>query len=111
MKVLRKEIPWTDPYDLFVLLKGDEPSLLLESLGGGRKTSRYSFIGITPKIIISNKGKEIKVLHNNNTESVSCGNPFEMVRGLLKKREVLYPQDIPPFAGGAVGYFGYDMVH
>lgn len=111
MKVLRKEIPWTDPYDLFVLLKGDEPSFLLESLGRGRKTSRHSFIGITPQIIIRSKGKEIKVLHSNNTESVSCGNPFETVRDLLKKREVLHPGDIPPFAGGAVGYFGYDMVH
>lgn len=110
MKVLRKEIPWSDPYDLFLLLKGDEPSFFLESLGRGGKTSHYSFIGVTPQIIIRNKGTEIEVLDSNNVGSVSRGNPFEAARDLLGKRKLLHSPDIPPFAGGAVGYFGYDMV-
>src|SRR3989304_4822108 len=107
MKVLRKEIPWSDPYNLFVLLKGDEPSFLLESLGRGRKTSRYSFIGITPKIIIRNKGKEIKVLHNNNAESVSCGRLRRFDRSRGRHRPGGTRRFDRTRGAGAVGYFGY----
>ena len=110
MKILYKEIPWIDPFDAFVLLKRDEPSFLLESLGGDTNTSRYSFIGTSPKIIIKNKGNKTEIVYTNSAGAIDV-DPLRTIREILKRKEVISPKNLPPFAGGAVGYFGYDMVH
>lgn len=109
MKIHYKEIPWRDPFDAYVLLKGDEPSFLLESLGGLIKTSRYSFIGINPGMIMRSKGKDIKILRPLDTRSVE-GDPLEMIRRLLKGKRCMTAEGLPPFIGGAAGYFGYDVI-
>lgn len=109
MKIHYKEIPWIDPFDAYVLLKGDEPSFLLESLGGLIKTSRYSFIGINPGMIMRSKGKDIKILRHRDTKSVE-GDPLEMIRQLLQGERFITAEGLPPFIGGAAGYFGYDVI-
>lgn len=130
MKILYKEIPWIDPFDAYVSLRGDGPSFLLESLGGNLKTSRYSFIGTNPKIIITSKGNNIKISNVSHSEPTH-GDPLgkmgtlpifslekiwevsltPFIRHLLKRKEIINQIGLPPFMGGAAGYFGYDLVH
>lgn len=98
MNIVYKEIPWINPFDCFFRLRGDGPSIFLESHGGSPKTSRFSYIGITPEIIINGK--------LNDTVA-----PIELLRQLLRKNRVPRVDGIPPFVGGVAGYFGYDTIH
>jgi len=107
---LCKEIQWINPFDAFILLKADSPSFLLESQRGSTKTSRYSFIGIYPEKIIVSKKKETTVFCNGNIESYK-GNPLEIIRQYIRKRRIENINGLPPFIGGAVGYFGYNIVN
>jgi len=109
MKIQYKEIPWRDPFDTYVLLKGDEPSFLLESLGGVIKTSRYSFIGINPSMIIKSKGRDIKIMRLHDTES-GQGDPLIMIRRIIEERRCMNEEGLPPFVGGMAGYLGYDVI-
>lgn len=107
-----KKIPWQDPFITYAKLKGAGPSFLLESPAesGSLRTSRYSFIGVNPSIVIEGKGDQVKITKDNDIRILN-GNPLEVVKSILKKREMERIPGLPPFAGGAVGYLGYDMVH
>ncbi len=98
MYTICNEIPWIDPFDCFIRLRGDGPSFLFESHAGSPKTSRYSFIGVDPKIIINGRVDTLNV-------------SVEMLRQLLLKNSVPRIDGIPPFVGGIVGYFGYGAAH
>ena len=98
MSIIFNEIPWTDPFDCFIRVRGDGPSFLLESHAGSPKTSRYSFIGVDPEIIINGRS-------DNPDISV------ELFRQLSLKNTVSGISGIPPFIGGIVGYFGYGSAH
>lgn len=88
-------------------------SFLLESVEGGEKIARYSFLGCDPKIVFKSKGTSIQIIYKNGSheriEKLS-GNPFEHLRTLIKKYEPHKIEGLPRFHGGAVGYIGYDMV-
>ena len=73
-------------------------------------TSRYSFIGVNPSIVIEGKGDKVKIAEGNDIRILN-GNPLEVVKSILKNREMTGIPGLPPFTGGAVGYLGYDMVH
>jgi anthranilate synthase component 1 len=75
------------------LLAGDGPCFLLESVEGGDRVARWSFLGAAPSGEIS--GAE--------------GNPFELLKR-LPAATLADGDDLPPFTGGAVGYAGYDAV-
>ena len=109
MKIIYKEIPWINPFDAFVQIKRDEPSFILESLGMSTKTSRYSFIGTRPRVLITSNNNSITISNNSQNQSLG-GDPLETMRYYLMKKGVLNIHGLPPFIGGAVGYFGYDMV-
>lgn len=84
---------------------------LLESVEGGEKWGRYSFLGFDPVQVWEVRGKEIH-LHQGQKTSVMPhrGDPLGRLREMLKKRPGARVEGLPRFWGGAVGYLGYDMV-
>lgn len=90
---------------------GGAPSFLLESVVGGEKWARYSFLGSNPSKIIRGWGKKIEIKETGKKTVV-----FETedpAAALQKELSVYTPVDVPGlprFSGGLVGYMGYDMV-
>lgn len=84
---------------------------LLESVEGGEKWGRYSFLGFNPiarvkckngKITIEENEKKIKIIHSLK--------PFEILRIYLSKYKAPRITGLPPFTGGFLGYFSYSMI-
>lgn len=82
---------------------------LLESIEGGEKWGRYSFLGFDPIIHVSCKNKEV-VIDDGNRKVIPSEQPFEVLRELLNKYKAPKLADLPPFTGGLVGYFSYEMI-
>lgn len=82
---------------------------LLESIEGGEKWGRYSFIGFDPKSrIYYKKGKLI--IEGEGEKEVITDKPFDAVRDFLKDYKTPKFENILPFTGGLVGYFSYSMI-
>ncbi|MQF69362.1 anthranilate synthase component I [SAR202 cluster bacterium AD-804-J14_MRT_500m] len=76
-------------------------SFLLESVEGGERMGRYSFIGTEPyKVVTTGPGQEL-----------GCVDPLNPVQEELKQYRVVPVSGLPRFHGGAVGYLAYDAVH
>ncbi len=82
---------------------------LLESIEGGEKWGRYSFIGFNPIAHVACKNGEI-IIEGNEKKKVHSLKPFEVLRSYLEEYKAPRLPGIPPFAGGFVGYFSYGMV-
>lgn len=82
---------------------------LLESVEGGEKWGRYSFIGFNPKSRIYYKNKELTI-EGEGARKIKTDKPFDVVRDFLKDYKTPKFENIPPFTGGLVGYFGYSMI-
>ncbi len=90
---------------------GGSPSFLLESVIGGEKWARYSFLGSRPSRIIKAKGSLVEIRDAKaGVQKSEVDNPLETVaREIASYRPVQVP-GLPRFYGGLVGYIGYDMV-
>jgi anthranilate synthase component 1 len=86
-------------------------SFLLESVEGGEKWARYSFIGFNPSVVFRSKRKKIEILRNGKRSSLETeGDPLDELKRLMAEYRVVKDDALPRFFGGAVGYIGYDMV-
>lgn len=89
-------------------------SYLLESATSGERLNvgRYSFIGISPEKIIKNNGKAILVTNSAGEvqEKIKNSTLNQYLKKYLQKINVLQIENLPPFSGGLVGYFGYEMI-
>jgi anthranilate synthase component 1 len=98
------------PVSAFLRLASDEPqSFLLESVEGGEKVGRYTFIGIRPYRTILSRGTSISINERGKTRSVQ-GDVFALLKDLLAGQNPAHIAGLPPFTSGAVGFFAYDIV-
>ena len=84
-------------------------SFLLESIEGGEKIARYTFLGADPFLIVTAVGDRIEIRRNGRTTR-RRGNLFEILPELTSQFRPAGGEGLPPLTAGAVGYIGYDMV-
>ncbi len=85
-------------------------TFLLESVVGGERFGRYSFIGLPASTLLRSHGKRIEVVrHGEVIESVE-GNPLDFIAEFQSRYKVAISPGMPRFCGGLAGYFGYDAV-
>src|SRR5262245_66171921 len=98
---------------MFRALDDGATSFLLESVEGGEKWARYSFVGTGARAIFRARGREAEWLEGGRTTRLEApGDPLELLRARLAEyRPVAAPGlELPRFAGRAVGMIGYDWV-
>jgi len=103
-------LPTADVCELYrrVAVPG-RPSFLLESGKGGPAIARYSFLGSDPYLMLSGKDGRYE-LRGRDRATVHDGDPFVALASLMRASKIPQPEGLPPFFGGAVGYFSYDLV-
>jgi anthranilate synthase component 1 len=98
------------PVSAFLRLASDEPqSFLLESVEGGEKVGRYTFIGIRPYRTILARGTSIVIQEQGKSKSLQ-GDIFAILKEMLAGQTPAKIPGLPPFTSGAVGFFAYDVV-
>jgi anthranilate synthase component I len=107
------------PVSAFLKLRGDGPAFLLESAEQGR-LGRWSFLGFRPRSILrwwdgllSEWGADSAAESGQGAppdRTAEAPDPYAAVAEYLGRYEIAEPDELPPFAGGAVGFFGYDLV-
>ncbi len=98
------------PVTAFLKL-GGSPSFLLESVEGGEKWARYSFLGSRPSKIIKGSGKTVEIINGKTPPVViESDNPVDIIKREISRYRPVEIRDLPRFFGGLVGYMGYDMV-
>jgi anthranilate synthase component I len=98
------------PVSAFLRLASDEPqSFLLESVEGGEKVGRYTFIGVRPYRTILSRGSSIVIDERGKSRSLQ-GDVFALLKELLAGQTPAHIAGLPPFTSGAVGFFAYDVV-
>lgn len=98
------------PVSAFRKLDDGRFSYLLESIEGGEKWGRYSFLGSSPSLIVRSKGNLVETIENGVASIVTVEDPLECIRAVLARFTPVEVEGLPRFFGGAVGYLGYDMV-
>jgi len=98
------------PVSAFMKLRRGKYSYLLESIEGGDRIGRYSFLGRDPSVIIKSKGRESQVIRDGHVETINDIPPMTVLKNELYKHTAAAIEGLPPFIGGAVGYMSYDAV-
>ena len=83
---------------------------LLESVEGGEKWGRYSFLGYDPVMRVSCFRNKVEIEEDGKIKSIETEDSFQVIRDILKKYRSPKIEDMPPFTGGFVGYFAYAMI-
>jgi anthranilate synthase component 1 len=101
------------PLSLFRKIDDGRAAFLLESVEGGEKWARYSFLGTGARAIFRAFGSRVEWVEGGRTEEIDAGgDPLGVLRERLRAYDAVKPADfaLPRFIGGAVGMVGYDWV-
>jgi len=94
------------PVSAYLKLRGTGPSFLLESAEGGQRVGRWSFLGVQQRSVIRLDNGVLTI----DGRQRAFDDPYAAVTEELERYRAAPLADLPPFAGGAVGMFGYDLV-
>jgi anthranilate synthase component 1 len=98
------------PVSAFLSIAAKEPcSFLLESVEGGEKVGRYTFLGARPYMVLTARGSGIVIQRGKRRERKES-RILDEVRRLLHQHRPAHIAGLPPFTAGAVGFFAYDFV-
>ena len=99
------------PVSAFLKTARGEHAFLLESVVGGDKWGRYSFLGSEPAAVFTSRGTTVSLHeHGREPRSFAAADPLEALRELLAGYRPVPVAGLPRFFGGAVGYVAYDAV-
>src|SRR5579862_2429054 len=101
------------PVSAYLKLARGRYGYLLESVEGGERLARYSFIGADPSMVLRVRDgvaerRWLSGAHAGQVERIPCADTLEVVRAELERRPVASVPNLPRFHGGAVGYLAYE---
>ena len=89
---------------------GEQEAFLLESVEGGERIGRYTFLGVHPYMILESRGDDEITVRRGRMVERSKEKLFDMLARLLREHQPATLPDLPPFNCGAVGFIAYDAV-
>ena len=101
------------PLGAYSKIRQDGPAFLFESIVGGERISRYSFLGAQPRKIFRIFEEETHIQQmDGSCETVPTpADPLALIEEEMNRYKPVDLPDMPPFCGGAVGYVGHEFVH
>lgn len=107
VKVMELERPCR-PHEIFELLANEPYAVFLDSGMDRERLGRYSFLASRPKLVVRSKGNLIDMVEGQSHRRFT-GNPFEELKELLSRYHRPALPGLPPFQGGFLGFFAYDL--
>jgi len=101
------------PISVYMKLRGDGPSFLLESVEGGERIARYSFIGVHPRAEYILRDGQVDITENGLPRTVKLdpnSDPTRFLQDEMNRFKFEPQAGVPRFIGGLVGYLGYEAV-
>ncbi len=99
------------PVSAYIKLGGARYSYLLESVEGGEKWGRYTFLGADPACVFTYTGDTVTLLRHGRSETYKAdGDPLFELKKIMSSFKPVTTPGLPRFFGGAVGYLSYDSV-
>ncbi|HEY0370321.1 MAG TPA: anthranilate synthase component I [Chthoniobacterales bacterium] len=100
------------PVSAFHKLDSGGYSFLFESTEKNDVSGRFSFVGADPRVVIKSRGRAITIVENGNERRFETArDPLHELRELMAEFRFVAQPDLPRFAGGAVGFIGYDAIN
>jgi anthranilate synthase component 1 len=100
------------PVSAFKKLDSGGYSFLFESTEKNDVSGRFSFVGVDPRAVLQTYGREVRIIEHGNERRVeTSSDPLDEVRKLMARFQFVSQPELPRFAGGAVGYIGYETIH
>src|SRR6266446_638955 len=100
------------PVSAFKKLESGSYSFLFESTEKNDVSGRFSFVGSDPRLIIRSHGRKIQVIDQGRQHRFeTMTDPLDEIRKLMARYQVVSLPEMPRFAGGAVGFLGYEAIN
>jgi anthranilate synthase component 1 len=99
------------PVSAFKKLDCGGDSFLFESTEKNDVSGRFSFVGIDPRTVMKSYGGKLQITELGERRVETTVDPLDAIRKLIARHQFVSRPELPRFAGGAVGFLGYEAVH